>query len=216
MKLWSCHSEDSAAKWRWFCSCLRRKSCSGAPEKSPDHAQGLIYSLAGVCFGSALKYELKWNGSKGILPSVQWEPALPQLWTIPMFLPLGPREKSPEPPSSLPLLRNLGSSAFLMATEPAVGWLLDSAALCVLFKLIQNLLPTESGTLGIMLLRALSLLPVSPPARANHWPNVLIPSKEPAGFVMLFHLHISASTWLSQKIISCWLFSVFLFSPSLL
>lgn len=88
------------------------------------------------------------------------------------------------------------------------AWLYNS--LC---KLIQNFLPMESCTLGITLLMALSLLPVSPHARANHWPNVLIPTKEPVGFV-LFHLHISATTWLSQKIISCWHFSVSLFSIS--
>lgn len=214
MKSWSCHSEISAAKWERLRSCLRRRGCSGAPEKFPDHAHGLIYSLGAVCLGSVLKYSFKWNGSKGMLPNAQWEPALAQLRTIATFLPLGPRERSTEPPSSLPHLRSLESSAFLMDTEPAVGCLLDSAALCALSKLIQNFLPL-SGTLGILLLMALSLLPVSPHARANHWPNVLTASKEPAGFVMLFHLHVSASTWLSQKI-SCWHFSVFLFSPSLL
>lgn len=151
-----------------------------------------------------------------MLPNVQYEPALAQLQTIPMFLPLDPRERSPEPPSSLPHLRSLENSAFIMDKVPAVGWLLDSAILCVLFKLIQNFLPMESGTLGIMLLVALSLLPVSPHARANHWPNVLIPSKGPVGFVILFHLHISATTWLPPKIISCWHFSVFLCSPSLI
>lgn len=216
MKSYSCHSEDSAAKRKWPRSCLRSRGCSEDPEKFPDHSQDLICFLGGVCYGSVLQYQLKWNGSKGMLPNVQCEPALARLQTILMFLSLDPREESSEPPSSLPHLRNLESSAFLMDTEPAAGWLLDSAVLCVLFKLVWNFLPMETATLGTMLLVALSLLPVAPHTRANHWPNILIPSKEPVGFVILFHLHTSATIWLSQKIISCWHFPVFLCSPSLL
>lgn len=55
-------SEDSAAKWKWLCSFLRRRGCSGIPEKFPDHAHDLIYSLEGVCCGVLVCDSINWNG----------------------------------------------------------------------------------------------------------------------------------------------------------